>query len=246
MFVCFAFSLLVLKVVSSRSVAGISLKTLQCYALVFAMRLSSILFYEGYLPLDRSGDWFYQASEVAALLLVLGLLFVMTTVHKRTYASSIDSFGAGGLPQQLGALYLVLPALVLAVILHPSLNNNWFTDTAWTFALYLEAVAILPQLFMFQRARDKEVEPYTANFVFCIAVARMLHFVFWLSSYQELNDRVGSDFSRRYPGYLVVLSQVRSALADSVFPSAHARASVAQRATPAARSLTRFSLPHSS
>lgn len=31
-------------------------------------------------------------------------------------------------------------------IVHPGLNNNWFTDVAWTFALYLEAAAIVPQL----------------------------------------------------------------------------------------------------
>lgn len=33
--------------------AGLSLKTLQAYACVFAFRLCSILFYEGYLPFDK-------------------------------------------------------------------------------------------------------------------------------------------------------------------------------------------------
>lgn len=143
-----------------------------------------------------------------------------------------------GIPSELGIVVLVGPALVLAILLHPNLNNNWFTDSAWAFALYLEAVAMLPQLVMFQNAvstindgwrvaasdnfnsrrhllalrdrsptqrvhvwhaplslsayplqRNMEVEPFEANFVFSIAVARMLHFVFWLSSYHELNDK---------------------------------------------------------
>ena len=53
-----------------------------------------------------------------------------------------------------------------------------------------------------------KVEPYTANFVFFTACGRLMHFVFWLSSYHELNDKYASTVSGRYPGHLVVLSQV--------------------------------------
>ena len=70
-----SFGVLVSKVIRDKSTTSISMKTLQCYALVFAGRLSSILIYEGYLPYDRSGDWLYQFCEATALLLVLGLLF---------------------------------------------------------------------------------------------------------------------------------------------------------------------------
>ena len=112
------------------------------------------------------------------------------------------------LPSEFGIVWLVVPTLLLAMLLHPSLNSNWVTDVAWTFALYLEAVAILPQLFLFQSSREKEVEPYTANFVFCVAVSRALHFFFWISSYHELNDKYAAHYAAKYPGYLVVLSQV--------------------------------------
>ena len=30
----------------------------------------SAQFYEGYLPFDKSGDWFYQACEILALVQV--------------------------------------------------------------------------------------------------------------------------------------------------------------------------------
>jgi hypothetical protein len=69
-----SFGMLIAKVVRDRHTSSISIKTLQCYALVFTGRLCSILVYEGYLPFDRSGDWFYQACESLALLMVLGLL----------------------------------------------------------------------------------------------------------------------------------------------------------------------------
>ena len=115
-------------------------------------------------------------------------------------------------PLQLGVIWLVLPSAALAVLLHPALNSNWLTDTAWTMALYLEAVAIFPQLVMFhrqqERQQEKEVEPFTANFVFGVATARVLTFLFWLSSYHELNDKYADALHRKYPGVMVVLSQV--------------------------------------
>lgn len=209
-FSALSFFLLVFKTYTTKSVSGISIKTLQAFGLVFAARLCSILVYEGYLPFDKSGDWFYKACEILGLVMVVGLLLATFIVYSRTYTHTDDSFGAKGLPASLGILWLVGPCLLLAVLYHPSLNGNWLTDTAWTFALYLEAVAILPQLVMFQRQRTRspEVEPYTANFVFFLAVARLVHFIFWLSSFHELNDRYAQSHLQKYPGYLVVFSQL--------------------------------------
>ena len=190
--VLFSFALLVIKVTVTRKVRNISLKTLQCYALVFSARLCSILRYEGYLPYDKSGDWFYQSTEVGALLMVLGLIVCVAILFKSSYQKDADKFTVPGVPSELGVLLLVLPALVIAIVLHPTLNGHWFTDTAWAFALYLEAVALLPQIMMFQSSRNVEVEPFEANFVFGLAVARAMHLVFWMSSFHELNDRDSS------------------------------------------------------
>ena len=117
------------------------------------------------------------------------LIFWSLFRFPRSYNKGVDSFGAFQIPSELGVLYLIVPAVAIALFLHPTLNGNWYTDVAWTIALYLEAVAILPQLLMFQKSHEKEVEPFTANFVFFTAVARLMHFVFWLSSYHELNDK---------------------------------------------------------
>jgi hypothetical protein len=217
--VLFSFLLLVAKVALTRKVRNISLKTLQCYALVFAARLSSILRYEGYLPYDKTGDWFYQATECGALALVLGLIAAVA-VFKQSYQRDADKLTLPGVPGELGALVLVVPALVLAILLHPTLNGNWVTDTAWAFALYLEAVAMTPQIYMFQSSRNAEVEPLEANFVFSLAVARAMHLVFWMSSFHELNDKdASSSLQRRFPGHLVVISQVLNLLlmADFVY-----------------------------
>jgi ER lumen protein retaining receptor len=52
----------------------------------------------------------------------------------------------------VGALvYLAAPCLVLAVLFHPGLNSHFLADTTWAFSMYLESVAMMPQLFMFQK-----------------------------------------------------------------------------------------------
>jgi hypothetical protein len=57
---CFGFGLLNFRMWSSKSAKGVSLKTLELYALTFLVRLLSIMRHQGYLPFDKSGDWFYH------------------------------------------------------------------------------------------------------------------------------------------------------------------------------------------
>lgn len=202
-----AFIILLWKITAKRSASGVSLKTLQVYALVFACRLVSIVPFTGYLPYDRSGDWFYQVVEVAALALTVTTIVQVTITYKESYDASHDKFGGPQLPQQYGILYIVGPALVLSILLHPSLNNFWLSDVAWTFALYMEAVAILPQLYMFHR-KGGEVESFTSHFVVCLGVARVMHFSFWLATHHELENRMSALPGGFLVGYVVLLSQL--------------------------------------
>lgn len=52
-------------------------------------------------------------------------------------------------------VYLAAPCFVLALLFHPGLNSHFLADTTWAFSMYLESVAMLPQLVMFQ----KQVRP---------------------------------------------------------------------------------------
>jgi len=53
----------------------------------------------------------------------------------------------------------------------------------------VQAVAILPQLYLFHR-KGGEVESFTSHFVVCLGVARVMHFAFWLSTHGELENRM--------------------------------------------------------
>eukprot|EP01029_Cantina_marsupialis_P027784 TRINITY_DN773996_c0_g1_i1.p1 TRINITY_DN773996_c0_g1~~TRINITY_DN773996_c0_g1_i1.p1 ORF type:complete len:303 (-),score=78.70 TRINITY_DN773996_c0_g1_i1:193-1101(-) len=204
----FGFGILAFKIWESKSVAGISLKTLELYIVSFFLRLCSILTYEGYLPFDKSGDWLYQFLEVASFGIVIFCVFCTLKKFHASYNESLDVFGnTGYYPDKYGVIIAALPAFMLGLILHPSLNNFFLTDVAWTVALYIESVAILPQLVMFMR-KGGEVEAMTSHYVGCMGFSRLFHFIFWVASYHELNDRYSETMAGGYIGYGILVAQI--------------------------------------
>ncbi|CAM9178569.1 unnamed protein product [Ectocarpus sp. 12 AP-2014] len=154
----FGFAVLLGLMLAKKHARGVSMKSLQLYAVVFASRLVSVLQHEGYLPYDRSGDFVYHGAEIASLALAVGCVVLMSTKFKSTYQQDVDSFGALHVPTEWGTLYIFVPCLLLAMVMHPNLNKNFLSDTAWTFSMYLESMAIVPQLFMFQKQAKGIVE----------------------------------------------------------------------------------------
>jgi hypothetical protein len=205
------FAHLAFNIVRSRSAAGISLQTLQLYAVTFAARLCSVLTSDGYLPYDASGDWFYQANEVVGFLLVLLNIYLVSTAFKGSYEPQHDSFGVSAMFPAVGRhgalAFLAAPALALALVFHPSLNNFLPTDIAWAVALYLESVAVIPQLFHFQR-KGGEIQSSTAHYVFTFGLSRLFIFAFWVSSAHELNDSAAQGVHAGWTGSVVLLMQV--------------------------------------
>merc|ERR1719316_523477 len=94
---CLSFVLVGLKVSSTRSAAGISARTLGLSALSLCCRLSSTLFFDGYLPVDASGDWAYQAADLCSLSMVAYLLWQTLSVRRSSYQESSDTCGVWGL-----------------------------------------------------------------------------------------------------------------------------------------------------
>lgn len=200
----FGFGILNVKTWKSQRASGVSIKTLQLYCLVFFFRLMSIFRHEGYLPYDKSGDWLYHIIELAALLMTSGALYGCMVPFKGTYQGDLDKFGEFNVPPGYGAVYLAGPALIIAILIHPSLNSDFMSDVAWTYSMYLESMALIPQLYMFQKQTTGVVELLTAHFVAALGFGRMMEFLFWMYSYHELASSSGS----KLPGYLALFSQV--------------------------------------
>jgi hypothetical protein len=205
---CFGVSLLVFCIFTAKTASGVSLKTLELYGITFFFRLISISIHQGYLPFDKTGDWFYHFLEIMALIVMVVLIFAVGKLYRSTYDEKFDSFGNYLLPDAFGALYLAVPCLLLALLLHPSLNDNFFTDTCWCFSMYLESVSIFPQLYMFQKQSSSSsswaIEQLTSHFTFAIGFARIVEMIFWMRSYRELVTESGSSMV----GNVVLFSQV--------------------------------------
>jgi len=199
----FGFGILNVKTFKSQRATGVSIKTLQLYCIVFFCRLTSIIRHEGYLPYDKSGDWLYHFIEIMALIFSASALYGCMVPFKSTYQADCDKFGEMGVPPGYGAIYLAVPVFMVAMILHPNLNADFLSDVAWTYAMYLESLAMIPQLYMFQKQATGVVELLTAHFVAALGFGRLLEFVFWVYSYQELATSSGS----KGPGYLALFSQ---------------------------------------
>jgi len=191
-FQCFAFAVLVIKVRTQQSVAGLSKRSLALYLTSLVFRLLSTLFYNGYLPVDRSGDWVYQMADTVSLLLIIVLVRWVSKKYVHSYQAEQDT---------LSLAIPVVVAAVLAVVVHPDLNNFFPADVSWTFALYLETFSMLPQLFMMTKIGG-EVEALTSHYVASVAASKFFTFIFWLFSFKELAPRNGVN----YAGWAVMIA----------------------------------------
>jgi hypothetical protein len=206
---CSAFGMvmLCLQFATAHNLSGISVKSLQLQTATFFCRVFATLFHEGYLPLDRSGDFIYRASEFVALGSCCVALYLSYFEYGNTYEVEKDTFGnfspTDGDRSKFGALWIATPALMLALFVHPSLNNSFVFDVAWTFALFVDVLAVVPQLFMFHNCGGR-VAPNTAHYVFSLGFGRLLQLFFWSFSYHELAACSHGGFV----GVFVILAQV--------------------------------------
>lgn len=150
------------KIQTTRSCRGISFKTQALYVGVFVAR---------YLDLF-TGD-FVSLYNTAMKLFFIGsstyILYLMRLRFRPTNDPSIDTFRLE---------YLLGPCALLALIF-----NYKFTpiEILWAFSIYLEAVAILPQLFMLQRTG--EAEAITTHYLAALGAYRGLYIPNWIYRY---------------------------------------------------------------
>jgi len=163
-----SFFVLFLKMLSSRSVEGLSLKTQELYLLVFVTRYIDLL-------LPHHWSWLVIYNTIMKIIYIsasatIVYYFRFKVPWKTTYKKEEDSF--------LHDRFAILPCAVWALII-----NSEFTiiEILWTFSIYLEAIAIMPQLILIQRYGN--VENLTANFVFCLGAYRALYLLNWIDRY---------------------------------------------------------------
>lgn len=107
--------------------------------------------------------------KIVFIVASLATVFLMYVKFKATYDHNHDTFRIE---------FLVLPALVLALLINHELS---FVEVLWTFSIYLESVAILPQLFLV--SKTGEAESITSHYLFALGSYRGLYLFNWVYRY---------------------------------------------------------------
>lgn len=158
---CCAAFLLMYKISTSKSIYGLSVDTQICFAIANIGRCWWTL------------DTRLIETKLAYLELILSTLasfgccamcyryYHTTTKHAITYLRWYSLAGV---------------ALVLAFFFHPS--DKWIdVQILVAFTMYLEALGLLPQLWLMRKMYD--VEPLTSHYVGLLVIARACRMIFW-------------------------------------------------------------------
>ncbi|GKY93778.1 hypothetical protein MPSEU_000345000 [Mayamaea pseudoterrestris] len=172
----FSIIVLLLRLRVAKNAQGISVRTHELFLVVFLTR---------YLDLFTSFYSIYNSVMKVVYISATAAIIYMIRFQepiKSTYDKAQDSF--------LHWKYLVAPCSILAlltyVLSHGFSKSFKFIELLWTFSIFLEAVAILPQLVVLQRYR--EVENLTGNYIFFMGAYRALYILNWIyRSHTEKN-----------------------------------------------------------
>ncbi|CAD6505751.1 BgTH12-01238 [Blumeria graminis f. sp. triticale] len=154
--------ILIHKMHVTNSCSGISFKSQALYQMVYMTR---------YLDLFWTfGDSLYNTIFKLLFLGSSGYtIYVMTTAYKPTHDPNLDTFRVQ---------YLLGGAFALAIIWPYTYTPS---EILWAFSIWLESVAILPQLFLLQRTG--EAETITVHYLAALGTYRALYIPNWVWRY---------------------------------------------------------------
>ena len=155
-----SFMFLLSRILNSKSSIGISSKTLELYLILFCLR---------YIDLFMYFVSFYNTLMKVGFIGITA--FIIYLLHKKKpYCSSYnrkkDSFRH---------LLIVLPISAVFTLIFHSKFTLW--EMAWSFSLWIESMAILPQLDLLRRMG--EAESLTSNYVAALGIYRLLYVIYW-------------------------------------------------------------------
>jgi len=191
-----ALGLLVRKVLSERSVAGVSRKMLMLNIVATVFRSQSTLVFHGYLPYFGVGEILFPLFDLSVAAMAVYLV-VLTYRYSHTYSGDSDS---------MWVFWVVPLALCVGYLTHANANGNSYTDWMWMSAVWVEAFSMLPQIWMSRAGCN--FTGVTSHFVALVFAARLMSTIYWYESYTQLALHqyewgVGL-LSWFYPGYSVL------------------------------------------
>jgi ER lumen protein retaining receptor len=128
------------------------------FALVFTTR---------YLDLFTNFISLYNSTmKVIFIASAYATVYLMFMKFRATYDSNHDTFRME---------FLIVPVAGLSFLVNHDFS---LFEILWTFSIYLESVAILPQLFMI--SKTGEAETITSHYLFALGSYRALYILNWI------------------------------------------------------------------
>ncbi|EED15072.1 er lumen protein retaining receptor, putative [Talaromyces stipitatus ATCC 10500] len=154
--------ILLQKMKSTSSCSGLSFKSQVLYLIVFVTRYLDIF-------------WTFTDSLYNTVFKILFIststytIYLMLNDYKPTQDPNTDTFKVE---------YLLGFSALLAVLFP---REYTISEILWTFSIWLESVAILPQLFMLQRTGESDT--ITTHYLFALGLYRALYIPNWIYRY---------------------------------------------------------------
>ncbi|KPM06889.1 ER lumen protein retaining receptor-like protein [Sarcoptes scabiei] len=156
-----AIIILLLKIWKTRSCSGISGKSQILFTAVYITR---------YLDLFTNFVSIYNTlMKIIFIVSSVATVYLIYAKFKATYDRTHDTFRIE---------FLIGPSIILALLIR---HDFTFLEVLWTFSIYLEAVAILPQLFLV--SKTGEAETITSHYLFALGSYRALYILNWIWRY---------------------------------------------------------------
>lgn len=192
------FGLLSLRIKIERqgSVSGISGMTMVMYSLVYFLRLFMVV--PDKLSLVFLNGWIIEVLQVGSLLMVVDVVRSVLVTFRKSYQEDLDV---------MHVKYLVPSCVVLAGVIHPHFSQGSGFSFCWTTYLYLDCLALMPQVVMMTRGAGK-VEAPVAHFVAATAMSRVVDLFFWYYDFDLFSGAQGTERGFNYSGWLIVFWHV--------------------------------------
>lgn len=153
--------ILLYSIEQKKEVSGISLKTQILYVVVFVTRY-----------LDLFTTYISLYNTLMKLLFIgtsVSVVYLMTNKYRKSIQEDLDTFPIR---------FLIGASSVLALL---TTHKYSFREILWAFSLWLESVAIIPQLFILQKTG--EAENLTTHYIFALGLYRALYIPNWVYRY---------------------------------------------------------------
>lgn len=160
-----AICILLTKIWKTRSCAGISGRSQILFVIVFICRYLDL--FTNFVSLYNSTmKLFFLVSSIATVYLIF-------FKFRATYDRNHDTFRIE---------FLLIPTFIISLLI-----NHEFAvlEILWTFSIYLESVAIMPQLYMLQTTGAAET--ITAHYLFALGSYRGLYILNWVYRFHMEN-----------------------------------------------------------